>query len=297
MRVEKHLHLEMRGFIASLALNNKTLKTMNRNIILLFILLFTTNGLLAQKVSFCESYTNDGDPIGIKNNFRLSATGGYVYILYNNGTRQMKESSLKLVITHQDGSMYKEFANTPIAVQGNKRWAIIDYNFTQDGNYMVSILNNKDKELAKGNLAIAIDKPVIKEKAPQEYVWDDLYKDTAKYNDEYNAQITFTTDVVDGKPVDNFNEFTIGTDGGYIYVYLLNDKTLGCDSIIVDIYKKSSAETYTDFVSSLTYHINGALKGTFFKQAFYEASDYYVAIYNATEDKLISSGYVTIKKK
>jgi hypothetical protein len=107
----------------------------------------------------------------------------------------------------------------------------------------------------------------------------------------YKATTTFCESVEDGKPV---NEGTI-FKAGQIYVYVLNDKVLSTDSIIVDVMKKAyETEKFTIYITTKNYGVNGELRGTFFPMEFDESGQYKISIYNRRMQR-ISEGVVTIR--
>lgn len=98
------------------------------------------------------------------------------------------------------------------------------------------------------------------------------------------------------KPAKYFTEFSIGSEGGFIFVVADNNPSaLNTDQIIVDIWRKKGSQ-YDDFVETKRYNITSTLDYTYFKYSFFEKGDYKISVY--TKDQVwINTGYVTVKKK
>ena len=103
--------------------------------------------------------------------------------------------------------------------------------------------------------------------------------------------MSFCETVEDAKPVKEGTVFK----SGQVYVYLMNDKALSTDSIIVDVMKKAyETEKFTIYITTKYYGVNSELRGTFFPLDFDETGQYKVSIYNRRMQK-ISDGIVTVR--
>lgn len=93
-----------------------------------------------------------------------------------------------------------------------------------------------------------------------------------------------------------YNEFSIGKEGGYIYVVVDNypDK-LNTEGITVEVWKKKGNK-YDSFVEEKKFTITGTLDYTYFKYTFKETGDYKISFFTK-DGAWINTGYVTIKKK
>jgi hypothetical protein len=269
-----------------------------------FLLLGT--GLKAQNLYFCDNFTDAGEPMGITNSKVFDSRGGYVYFLYDNGKKNIKSKVLLISIAVQKNNDYSSYDTKVFDnVNHDKNWAVYDYNFTEPGNYRVSILDGEKKELAKGFITVTFKEE--KQTDNQDYVNKDQDQDQDQDNGDnqetydpvdnnyYNAKMTFTTDVQDGKPVDDYETFTIQPAGGAIYIYVMNDKPLKSAGINL-IIKRMSEETYSydEEITNEPYTINGKIPGTFLQYTFTKAGKYEVRITNK-DDVLIAKGFVTIE--
>jgi hypothetical protein len=265
-------------------------------------LLFGATGLKAQNLYFCDNFTDGGEPMGTTNSKVFERGGGYVYFLYDNGKKNIKSKVLLISIAVQKNNDYSSYDTKVIEeINHSKNWTVYDYKFTEPGNYRVSILDGEKRELAKGFITITFKED---RKENHDYVNDDRNEDNTEDeekdyspvgNDYYNADITFTTDVQDGKPVDDGETFTIQPSGGYIYIFVLNDKALRSSGVNLIIHKMNE-ETYSydEQIVNTPYIVDGELKGTYIQYTFEKPGKFQVQVTNK-DDILIAKGYVTIK--
>jgi hypothetical protein len=125
----------------------------------LFLFLFTAGtaiGARSPDIYFCSNYTDQGAPIGASGTWNLGTNGGFVYILFSNHNKTIKSKSLIAHIMKQAGDNYRNYENRAIKIQNDKTWAVLDYQFTESGNYEVAIQDNDGKELVKGYLIVKI---------------------------------------------------------------------------------------------------------------------------------------------
>jgi hypothetical protein len=270
----------------------------------LILFVFGTVRLGAQNLYFCDNFTDAGEPMGTTNAKTFESKGGYVYLLYDNG-KNIKNKVLLINVAIQKNNEYTPFDTKVFDnIDHSKTWAVYDYNFSQAGNFKVTILDGEKKELAKGFITVTLKEG---KKKDHDFVNDNKKKDEDEEKDDegdgfdkvndgyYNAKMTFTTDIKDGKPVDDYSTFTITSSGGYIYIYVMNDKPLKSAGINL-IISKMDEDTYKydKEVTNEPYTINGKIPGTYIQYTFYEAGKYKVEVTNKDDIK-IASGYVTIE--
>ncbi|RYD74682.1 MAG: hypothetical protein EOP53_17840 [Sphingobacteriales bacterium] len=242
--------------------------------------LFSALSLQAQNLYFCSDITSTGEPIGIASSWTITSGGGFVQLLFNNGGKPIKSGILAVKIDKEDGKNYTKFDSKVMDVEANQTYTSYNYNFKEAGNYRVTILDNNKLELAKGYVTISLKGG-----------------GSTNYGSvSYNAKMTFTTDVVDGEPADDYTTFNIASTGGYIYVYVMNDKRLGITSTTLKV-KRKSGSYYSEEVASEDYTVNPDKAGTFMKYTFYSAGDYKVEFLDKENNTTIATGYVTINVK
>jgi serine protease Do len=111
----------------------------------------------------------------------------------------------------------------------------------------------------------------------------------------YASSKVYCTDTETGG--DPVTAFTITSSGGYVWVYVDNyPAKLETEELVVDIWKKGSGDSYTEFVETKYYDVKSTLTTTYFKYTFYKAGDYKIMVYNK-DSKIINSCYATISIK
>jgi len=81
--------------------------------LLIFLLLFCS-AAYAQKIYFCQSHTENGDPIGAEIIWEINPWGSYVYILFENGEEAIGESMIYMFIDKFEDESYKPFDSKAI---------------------------------------------------------------------------------------------------------------------------------------------------------------------------------------
>lgn len=276
----------------------------NFSLITVVALLLATTGLRAQNLYFCDNFTDAGEPMGTTNSKVFDSKGGYVYFLYDNGKKNIKNKVLLISISVQKNNDYSSYDTKVFeSINHDKNWAVYDYNFTEPGNYRVSILDGEKRELAKGFITVTFKN---EQKENHDYVNDD--RDREEDNSEdgekdyspvgedyYNAEMTFTNDVQDGKPVDDMESFPISSSGKDIYIYVMNDKPMNSSGINLIINRMDEQTySYSEQIVNTPYIINGDLYGTYIQYTFNRQGKYQVQVTNS-DNVLIAKGYVTFK--
>jgi S1-C subfamily serine protease len=109
-----------------------------------------------------------------------------------------------------------------------------------------------------------------------------------------SAKVYCTDQETGGDPV---TAFTITSAGGYVWVYADNyPGKLETEELIVDVWKKGSGDSYTEFVETKYFDVKSTLTTTYFKYTFYKEGDYKIMVYNK-DSKLIGSAFATISIK
>jgi hypothetical protein len=147
--------------------------------------------------------------------------------------------------------------------------------------------NPKNLKAMKLKSLIAIIVTVLTVNYAKAQVTTDYYKD---------SEVIFCEDVVDGSPVNAATIFNIGANGGYVQVQVQNYAKIKTETLIVDVWKKSSSGEYDKFIETKKFTVEPAWTAPYFKYTFYKAGKYKLAIYNEDE-VFINSGYITINWK
>jgi hypothetical protein len=269
-----------------------------KKLLLILSLVCLARPAFSQAVYFCSNITENGEPLGVANSWSIDQDGGYTFILYNNGGEPIKGKMLNLDIAKQEDRVYNSIDKKIITSKGKNNWAVLDYEFREPGNYRVTVVDKKGKRLAIGYVTINLlkDNPnasaTSKDKRHQ---FDDMEVTDESY---YNAKISFCAAIKDNKPTDVRDSFAVsdGQQYAYVYIYVLNDKPLKADSIMVDIYRKHG-QSYNEYINTYNYGVSSKLPGAYFPLSFYEPGDYSITVYNKEKNYMVASGHVEIEKK
>lgn len=262
---------------------------------LIVCLTLTFHIAFSQQVYFCSNYTEEGEPIGKSIVWNIEPSGGYVYILYNNGKDNIITSELSLLINKLSNNKYHKYDTRSITVENNKNWTMYDYLFTEAGDYKITILDANSKELAKDYLSISI----IEKSQQEETVYDEKNSKNKNILDTYfyeSSELTFCAGIdKNGKAIDPNSTWTIGKDGGFVYCLIDNKAPLKSDQLIVDIYKKKGSD-YSKFVDTKYLDVESEWHYAYLKYTFYDPGEYKFNVYNKDE-VWINTEYVTIESK
>lgn len=111
------------------------------------------------------------------------------------------------------------------------------------------------------------------------------------FNQSYSQEVYFCEGVdADGNPIKASSNFTIPTNGGYLYVLVDLGYQVDCSSVDFEIYRNGKYDNTIsmDTKSNWTW---------FWKQiTFYKSGEFTIDVYDCNDD-LIVSGTVEIEKK
>jgi hypothetical protein len=241
----------------------------------------------AQRLYFCEKYTDAGEPIGAGTTWNIKPDGGFVYLLFQNGGKTLNVSSITFYIDKlSSSSTYTAFDNKYPSTDPNKTWAVLDYKFMQTGDYKVTVLINS-VEVAKEYVSI---KPKDGTNTGSTSSVTTLY-----YS---GATVTPGTDInLSSGLVYNANGPFYLNDSYTSTVYFKvsnNGKNLSTNKLIVDIYKMNGSGTY-DFSATKYFDITDK-DWVYFSYAFGLAGSYKVNVYNGNST-WINTAYLTVNNK
>jgi hypothetical protein len=108
------------------------------------------------------------------------------------------------------------------------------------------------------------------------------------------SQVYCTLDVKSDGTGDKVESLIVSSSGSYAYFVVDNyPNNLNTDGLIVDVWKKASSGSYTDFVETKEFDLGSSVTTTtYFKYSFYTAGDFKVMVYNKNS-KWINSAYVS----
>ncbi len=254
-------------------------------IILMICLAETATKAVAQDIYFCSSYTNEGKPVGASKSWSLDKNGGYVFILFNSHKRHIKAKSLVIQLMKKTGSQYQRYEKRAMELHLDKNWAILDYQFTEAGDYDAIVQDKTGKELGSDFVTIKL---APKTEDSTGSIWKNEVDPTRNY---YHAKTIFCKSILNGNPVDSGSVFPYGE----INVIIRNDQALATDSIIVDVFKKGyESEKYPIYMTTKNFRIDKSLPDASFSLVFDQTGQYKIVAYN-NRSQTIAIGYISVR--
>lgn len=231
-----------------------------------------------KSIVLCESYDDYGKPVGINSiwNINNDSKGGWVYILYDNGEKMDKYTSLYIDKKNTTGK-YVAF-DTKSFTNNNKNWSVFDYNFKEIGEYKISA-NIDGKEVAVTYATIkhkTTNSNTNKQTTPTKYQEDitTWYYDGSEafFAEEANA-----SGVLKGK---NTTYTLTPSTGKKLTLVFKQDKAIKTNKIIVDVW---GGKDYSDFVETKEFVTLPSQKAIYMPYTFSKTGKYKLSIYNQDE--------------
>ncbi|MEZ4879357.1 MAG: caspase family protein [Chitinophagales bacterium] len=224
-------------------------------------------------IALCESYDDYGNAVGINNTWLIPNDGGWVYILFDNGSGKVGNEDYALYIDKKNTSTgkYDIFDTKYFNGKGNN-WSVYDYNFKDAGDYKISA--------AKDGKIIATTEATIKYKTTST-------KTENKYADKVDTWYYDGSDILVGTSKYSSGslggiatDFTIPSSGKTLYFQYKDDKA--CKAIKATI-KIFNGDNYSNLVDTKTMLLNPDQKNFNFEYNFKDAGKYKVSVYNEDE--------------
>jgi len=214
----------------------------------------------------------------------------FVYVQVNNYGEALKTTEFIVDVYKKAGDSYSDFVETKtFTVSENNSATHFKYFPPSAGDYRMSVYTKNSVWINDGYATFFLKGSGSTTKTTK------TSSDPSSYYAK--SKINFTNDETKVLESASYTtEFSIGKEGGFIYVIVDNypDK-LKTDQIIVDVWKKKGSK-YENKIETKKYNITDTLDYTFFKYSFFDPGDYRFSVY--TKDEVwINSGDVTIKKK
>jgi hypothetical protein len=246
----------------------------------LFLLVFT-NISLTQDLYLCESYTEDGTPIGPINRLEIKPYGTAIYVLLDY-QKEFDDPILYLFVDKFTDGKFTAFDSKTISIKEDETWAVTSFEFKEQGTYEVYFLNSKHSRLASNKVEIFFS---------EEYGGQPFTPTISSYND---SQLIFCELVINGKPINPFNTLSLSRSGGQAFIYYKNYIPFGIEVIKAQFWKRSSTNSnYEELVESKKYKILPEWNDTYIKYHFKNIGEYKIDIFD-NNDNFISSNIITI---
>ncbi len=249
---------------------------------ILLILVFTATFISAQQVYFVHSYTEDGEPIGAKNEWDIKPWGSFVYVLLDVEDKDLKGNVVYMFVDKMTDGEYKAFDSKAINIKYNPKWVVYNYKFTQTGEYDVYFVTTDQERFAGEKVTIKYEESFTRPRQTTSRTYYD------------NCKITFCKKVlVGGDPLGVINSISLSNTSS-VFILINNYNALNTSKLLVDVWKKRNRMfEYDEFVESKKYRINPDWPDAFFKYTFSKPGEYKFSIYNENEVG-IQTGYFTV---
>jgi len=246
-----------------------------------FLLILLSTPLYSQELYLCESYTEDGSPIGPLNKLEIRPYGTAVYILLDNET-EFGDPILYLFIDKLVDNKYMPYDSKTINVKVDDNWAVTSFEFKEPGNYEVYFLNSSQNKLATNKVSTYFADAFV------DQVLNSTFRSTS------GCELIFCELVINGNPVNPFSSFSLSKFGNQAFIYLNNYADFGIDTIKVQVWRRSNVNTnYEELIDSKKYKIFPEWSDTFFRYNFVQIGEFKIDVFDQN-DNFISSNIITI---
>ncbi|MCB9258626.1 MAG: hypothetical protein H6612_04660 [Ignavibacteriales bacterium] len=248
----------------------------------LFIFISLLSSIIySQELFLCESYTENGTPVGVINSLEMKPYGTAVYVLLDN-KKEFKDPILYLFVDKLQDGKFTPYESKTISPKKTDTWVVTNYEFKEKGIYEIYVLNSSQNRIATNKIEVVLS----------EHSSNKFSTSTSVYLGE--SQLTFCELVVDGKPVNKFNSLSLSRSGGETFIYINNHVPLGIERIILQVWKRSEKQSnYEKLVDTKKFKILPEWIDTFFKYNFTSTGEYKIDILDKN-DNFITSNIIEI---
>jgi hypothetical protein len=235
----------------------------------------------SQRIYFCENYTTSGEPIGPSTKLSSPAEGGYIYVLYQNGSANITADKLYIYVDKLATSDYVPFDVQEMTVDKTKNWAVYDYNFKTVGDYRVVVKDQNLKELSKEYIQL-VPKEEESTSNSSDDDWLDYDDPTSMFYYTYSTiEACVGIDSYTGTPNTVSTSFSIDRSlGGRIYFKVSNPgKDIHTDQLVVYINKNDASGVSQTFDTKYFTVTDSSRSWDYFIYDFYSDGDYTISVY------------------
>ena len=255
------------------------MKFLFRFFILFFTLLITT---YSQEIYFCESYTENGVPIGPTNKLEIKPWGTAIYTLLDNNKQPINDKQLYVFVDKKTDDKFVPYKSKTLTLEKGVTWAVTNFEFKDPGTYNIYFLNSKQSKIASNILKVVYAEGYVTGSSP--------------YAPEYegDCDMIFCEMVINDKPVNTFTTLSLSRTGGRGVIYLNNRTPFNTDKLILKVWKKSEEDdSYKEFIETRKYKILPEWSDAFIKYKFNKVGEFKFGIYNK-DDMLLASSTIVI---
>jgi hypothetical protein len=255
---------------------------MKRAVLFMILSMVILSGY-SQRIYFCEKYTDSGEPIGPATKLTSPAEGGYIYILYQNGSSNVTADKLFIYVDKLATSDYVPFDVKEMTVDKTKTWSAYDYYFASVGDYRVVVKDQNMKELSKEYIQLVLkEEESTSSSSSSDDDWLDYDDPTSMFYYTYSTiEACVGIDSYTGVPNTVSKSFSIDRNlGGRIYFKVSNpSKDIHTDQFIVYINKNDASGVSQTFDTKYFTVTDPSRSWDYFIYDFYSDGDYSISIY------------------
>ena len=258
-------------------------------VLLFVIFILFTSSIGAQQVYFCESITDNGEPVNAKPEWKLEDGEVDVKILYDNGKKIITGNLLYLFVDKKYDDTFEPFDSKTIRIEEDKTWLDYEYTFLEEGEYDIYFMDFSRNKLAAKKINILKESSVVRQTTAtsQERLFSSNYYAGIK--------LTYAERVISDKPVNKRDYTSLSKFNGEIYTHLKHYKPLNTDTVYVEVwFKEPDWDEFSEFIESKKYRINQYWSDTFFRYKFNKVGVYKFMIYDENYDLIISTRPVRV---
>lgn len=245
------------------------------------LLILLTVELHSQQIFISRGNTEYGEPIDPFYNQQIPADLTITILLDNNG-KNFEQNILFLTIEKSGDQSRAGRINEMIRPPKKNDWLIYNYRFQEEGDYEIRFTDFNRKVIASLRVTVVREKG----KKIQEIKIPELLP---------GLEIVFCEKIFNGKPVNQQSEISLKFQNGETYIYMVNQKPLKTDLLLVNIWRKKSKGTdYEEFIDSKKYKINSSWYDAFFRYRFEKPGNYKINFFNEKEI-LLKTAYITVE--
>lgn len=246
----------------------------------------------SKTADLCADYDKTtGVPTGIGKYWDVidDGLGSNVYLIYTQDKPIKDELNLFMDRKNANGAYvaYGTYYFNNDIRKDIKKWAMYDVNFTEEGDYRLTVTGKNAEALAVTYADIKFKKD--KNDKTSKSTDDSEKTDTYYYED---SKIMFGESIKDGVLSGEASTFNLKGESKEIFAKIEQESALKFTRIYVDIY---TGVDYKEKVSSLDYIVDDPIWNWVSAPVkFYKKGKYVVDIYNQ-DDIFVNSGYFEVK--
>lgn len=234
--------------------------------------LFFVKLLFAQDIFVCESYSEDGQPVGASNKIKIKPYGSAYYILLDN-EKSLNDNFLFLFIDKFYDGKFKPYESKKLELDKEDTWAVTSFEFKDPGVYEIYFLNSSQKRISTQKIEVDFE---------EEYkVTQPGKQNNNVITTNRNRDFVFCELIINGKPKNPINILSIAQTEGQVFIYIDNHSPFSIEKIKVKYWKvNDNDENRETLVDTKRYKIMPEWSDMFFKYNFNSVGTYRVEVYD-----------------